>query len=226
MAVESSVDFEATARLHTSSTMIASISGLLRRTNSHKQTLQSCTFRSLATSAQKRAAKRLAAAGKPISLHGQPGSHFKPSHRPENIPKAPHMDKDAIKKRGLIDYFKEAPFIPMVVIFPTVMMGVALIIRPDLRTQLWNGGKKSGDTKKGIPATPDSAKYADENTVLREIQKIENERQVGPGGSVDTVDAPKNLKPTQQAIPTIGTNGGKVAHDLIYAIGIRPHPSS
>ena len=135
------------------------------------------------------------------------------------------MDKDAVKKKGAIDYFKEAPFIPMVVIFPTMMMVVALVMRPDLRAQLWGGGKKNGDIKKAIPMTSQSAKYVEENIVLQENHEAANQKPEGPGHGVDTDPAAKDVKPTQQAMPTKGDNGGKVARDLIYAIGIRPHPS-
>ncbi|KAL7474918.1 hypothetical protein ACHAW6_000861 [Cyclotella cf. meneghiniana] len=205
--------------------MTASTSGLLRQTCSYKQRLSSHTFRSLATSAQKRAAKRLVAAGKPILQDGQQGFNVKPSNSPKNIPKAPHMAKDAIKKKGVIDYFKEAPFIPMVVIFPTMMMGVALLVRPDLRAQLWGGNKKNGDLKKAIPTTAQSAKYVEDNIVLQKNHEPTNEKLVGPVRGVDTDPAPKDVKPNQQAIATKGDNGDNVARDLIYAIGIRPHPS-
>lgn len=198
-------------------TIMSSVAGLLIKIapSHHRHFL--CSSRSLATSAQKRAAKRLAAEGKPVP----PRDAIPKSPAPvKNIPKAPHMAPDAVKKTGIIDHFKAAPFIPMVVIFPTVMMGLALLIRPEWRAQVF-GGKKEDKPKKAIPLdASESAKPIDEKVVLQEIQKIAalDESTQGKEATIQTSQ--------QSTTTTEETQSQGEVRDLIYAAGFRPHPSS
>ena len=168
--------------------------------------------RSLATSAQKRAAKRLAAQGKPVPP--RPGL---PGHNPintKNIPKAPHMAKDAVKNKGILDHVKAAPFIPMVVLFPTLMMGIALIIRPDMRAQVFGTNDKKN--KKVIPMNSDIS--SDQKDVLQEVQKVAIETVIDSTRDQAAVENPVEMTNQQEK--------SKEVRDLIYAIGIRPHQSS
>jgi hypothetical protein len=197
--------------------MMSSAASLFLRNKYHKR-LALCTNRSFATSAQKRAAKRLAAEGKPVPTRpGIPGQ--KPINI-KNIPKAPHMAKDAIKSKGVLDKLKEAPFIPMVVIFPTLMMGVALIIRPDLREQVFGSSK----VKKTIPMNVDSDKPSNEKVVLNEVQKVASEGTQGPQSTVIKDASAEEPSTTRQSTSAEESKGE--VRDLIYQIGFRPHPSA
>jgi hypothetical protein len=126
------------------------------------------------------------------------------------------MAKDAIKKEGIIDHIKQYPFIPMVVIFPTFMMGLMLIIRPDLRAQ-WFGDKKA---KKAIPMNADG--YT-EKVITNEVQKVVTETE-GTESDTTTVENVDEVKRTDQSKSRENEKGE--VRDLIYAIGIRPHQSS
>lgn len=192
-----------------------SFSSFILVRNAQTRRLALCTSRSLATSAQKRAAKRLATAGKPVPP--RPGlPHHKPLNT-QNIPKAPHMAKDAVKKEGIIDHIKQYPFIPMVVIFPTFMMGLMLIIRPDLRAQ-WFGDKKA---KKAIPINADG--YT-EKVITNEVQKVVTETEGTSEPDTTTVENVDEVQRTDQNMSR--ENEKEEVRDLIYAIGIRPHQSS
>lgn len=130
------------------------------------------------------------------------------------------MTQDAVKSKGILDRVKEAPFIPMVVILPTAMMGIALIIRPDFREQIFGSSK----VKKAIPIDPDSASE-DYKTVMQEVQKLASEGAQVPQAIVALDAIPKEQVSTQQSDNAEEENREEV-RDLIYAIGIRPHPSS
>jgi hypothetical protein len=187
-----------------------SFSSFILIRNAQTRRLALCTSRSLATSAQKRAAKRLATAGKPVPP--RPGLPHHKSLNTQNIPKAPHMAKDAIKKEGIIDHIKQYPFIPMVVIFPTFMMGLMLIIRPDLRAQ-WLG----------LGAIPMNADGYTEKVITNEVQKVVTETE-GTESDTTTVENVDEVKRTDQSKSR--ENEKEEVRDLIYAIGIRPHQSS
>lgn len=127
------------------------------------------------------------------------------------------MAKDVVKKNGIIDHMKAAPFIPMVILFPTFMMGIALIIRPDMREQVFGTDKKP---KKTIPI--DDAKPKDEKVVLQEVQKVANET-VDDSTKVQAADEEPLKKKNSSQEESSDKEG---VRDLIYAIGIRPHQSS
>jgi len=130
---------------------------------------------------------------------------------PKKITKAPHMRGDGIKKTAIIDRLKEAPFIPMVVVFPTLMMGIALMIRPDMREQVFGGKKKA---KKVIPL--DVEKPVDEKIALQEAQNI----TIVPHPA-DAAVKEKRIKETKRQ----NDSNEQEVRDLLYAIGIRPHRS-
>lgn len=182
------------------------------------------TARSLATSAQKRAAKRLAARGEPPGT--APGGGMKPLD-PKTLRKAPHMAKGIVRRKGgIIDTMLEAPFIPMVVIFPTVMMGIALIIRPDMRAQVFGAGETKKKNyyvaeKNAVSVENNKPVGEKEEVALREVQRVANEGALLAGNTDTAVDTQGESK--QQTDRPI-TNEREV-RDLIHAIGIRPHQS-
>jgi hypothetical protein len=206
--------------------MMPSFASLFLRNQFQKQRPASCISRSFATSAKKRAAKRQAinkhiaaatAESKPVQ--SRPVLTKKKAIDVKNIPKAPHMAKDALKSKGVLDKLKEAPFIPMVVIFPSLMMGLALIIRPDLREQVF-GSKK---VKKAIPMDLDSDKPANEKVVLDEVQKVATE---GAQGHQSTVFRSASAEETPTTPKSSAEDIKGEVRDLIYEMGFRPHPSA
>lgn len=113
----------------------------------------------------------------------------------------------------------------MVVIFPTVMMGIALIIRPDMRAQVFGTGettKKNSTVGSKVKAVSleNNTPVREKEGALHEVQRVANEGVVLAGNAavVDTEE-----KPRQQTNPPVESEGE--VRDLIYAIGIRPHRS-
>jgi len=116
----------------------------------------------------------------------------------------------------------------MVVIFPTVMMGIALIIRPDMRAQVFGTGETTKKKKNSTVAGKVKAVSVENNTpvgekesALQEVQRVANEGVVLAGNADVAVDTEE--KPIQRTNPPVEREGE--VRDLIYAIGIRPHQS-
>ena len=189
--------------------------------------------RSLATSAQKRAAKKNG--GKPPPPNAAPSLHTKPK-----IPARSRFSVDNTaniasgqnkSSRGVVDFIQDNLFLSLAIIFPTGMMGVALIFRKDFRAQLGFGEK---DFSKTPAATPmyTSADSEEEEKILADIQKIASE------GAVEEQSAPAELvrvsplsTQSKQSLETMEKNANDTMNegetrDLIYALGFRPHPSS
>jgi hypothetical protein len=148
----------------------------------------------------------------------------------KNITKAPHMQKQVFEstsagktKGGLFDTISANPLVFAIFIFPTVMMGVALIVRPDFRAQILGGGDDDKKNKSRTNATisvPENAPvplYDSEASSGSAISAIEENEEQSKGESVtleidgesDDIDIVTNEK----------------TKDLIYLMGIRPHPS-
>ena len=98
-------------------------------------------------------------------------------------------------------------------------MGIALIIRPDFREQVF-GTKK--DVKKAIPMNADSVS-ADKKIVLQEVQKVASEGVQAQSVASDA--AATEQASESQPILDKEVDEKEPVRDLIYEIGFRPHPS-
>mmetsp|Transcript_11643 Transcript_11643/g.24480 ORF Transcript_11643/g.24480 Transcript_11643/m.24480 type:complete len:235 (+) Transcript_11643:248-952(+) len=229
--------------------MTAALRNLLCRQSTCYLTIHSnlCTIqpvsRFLATSAQKRAAKRFG--GKP------PTPTPPPLHLNPKIPTRSkfYVDESVLKvnkgkksSKSIADYVMEKPFIFMVVVFPTVMTGVALIVRKDFRAQLGIGEKKTEKTQVyDAEKSTESPTYGteisteEEEKIFADIQKMANEGAVEHSTSItqeNSIPESDAESPGQSQLSSDGsennvdttTNAGET-RDFIYALGFRPHPS-
>ena len=147
----------------------------------------------------------------------------------KNITKAPHMQKQVFestsagktKGDGLFDKISANPLVFAIFIFPTVMMGVALIVRPDFRAQILGGGDDDKKNKSRTNATisvPENAPvplYDSEASSGSAISAIEENEDKSKGESV-------TLEIDKESDDIVTKEKTK---DLIYLMGIRPHPS-
>ncbi len=230
--------------------MTATLRNLLQRQSTGALSFHSKTCaihpvaRFLATSAQKRAAKRFG--GKP------PTSTTPPLHKTPKIPtrskfyveeSALNAKKGNKSSKGIADHIMEKPFIFMVVVFPTIMTGVALIVRKDFRAQLGIGENKNEktsiyDAEKSTesPTYTDASSVEEEEKIFADIQKIMNEGAVNEQSSsiireksmsksdLVSSDQPQPSSDDIEKNSVTTTNAGET-RDLIYALGFRPHPS-
>lgn len=213
-------------------------STLLSRSQQQLQGRADCMTRRQITSAQKRALQRKQKQQQAnetnnnattTSSSKQPPTTQQVMHK--NITKAPHMQKQVFestsagktKVDGLFDKISANPLVFAIFIFPTVMMGVALIVRPDFRAQILGGGDDDKKNKSRTNATisvPENAPvplYESAASSSSAISAIEEAEEQSKGESVtleidgesDDIDIVTNEK----------------TEDLIYLMGIRPHPS-
>ena len=144
------------------------------------------------------------------------------------------------KKNGVLDTIKDNPLIFAIFVFPTVMMGVALIVRPDFRAQILGGGDKDKSKMRSNASinVPDDApapvyeETNDNSVVTAAITTTNDKENVAKDtkkeeGASQTSSSTKSENLQQKDNEVGGENeskGGEVK-DLIYALGIRPHPS-
>ena len=104
-------------------------------------------------------------------------------------------------------------------------MGIALIIRPDMRAQVFGTGETKKKNyvaeKKAVSVENNKPVGEKEEVALREVQRVANEGALLAGNTDTAVDTQGVSK--QQTDRPI-TNEREVP-DLIYAFGIRPHQS-
>ncbi len=140
------------------------------------------------------------------------------------------------KKNGVMDTLKANPLVFAIFVFPTVMMGVALIIRPDFRAQILGSGGSDDDKKKmrsnasiNIPKNAPAPLYeeiriaVDATDNKEDVVKDAEDEGISQQNSSTISD---NLQQSDSILAenTNQSEGGKVK-DLISALGIRPHPS-
>lgn len=139
------------------------------------------------------------------------------------------------KKNGVMDTLKANPLVFAIFVFPTVMMGVALIIRPDFRAQILGSGGGDDDKKKmrsnasiNVPKDAPAPVYEEiSSTVVATDDKEDAKDDENEGASQQSsITISDNLQQNDDKLPENdnGSEGGKVK-DLIYALGIRPHSS-
>ena len=182
------------------------------------------------TSAQKRALKRKQASTQSeTTISNQPPTSTIGN---KNIPKAPHMQSQVFeatsagKKNGVIDSLKANPLVFAIFVFPTMMMGVALIIRPDFRAQILGGvdnddAKERSNASINVPKDAPAPAYEESSTVADRKEVTKEEEEV-----VDTIPNIDNLQQDVSVQEDVSseTKHGEV-QDLLYALGIRPHQS-
>jgi hypothetical protein len=196
-----------------------------------------CITRRQITSAQKRALQRKQQQANKTNNNATTTTSSSSSKQPpttqvmhKNITKAPHMQKQVFEstsagktKGGLFDTISANPLVFAIFIFPTVMMGVALIVRPDFRAQILGGGGDDDDDKKNKSRTnatisvPENAPVPlyDSEATSSTISAIEGNKDESKGG-----EAYRQIDKESDDIVT-----KEKTKDLIYALGIRPHPS-
>lgn len=195
------------------------------------------------TSAQKRALQRKQANNTSSSeaTTSNQVSSSKNHVGSKNIPKAPHMQSQVFestaagKKNGVLDTMKANPLIFAIFVFPTVMMGVALIVRPDFRAQILGSG--GGGTDKttvrsnasiNVPKDAPAPVYEETSSVViaiddKEVVAKDTEEE---GASQQSSSAKSdNLQQSDNELDNENESKGDKVRDLIYALGIRPHPS-
>ena len=196
-----------------------------------------CITRRQITSAQKRALQRKQQQANKTNNNATTTSSSFSKQPPttqvlhKNIAKAPHMQKQVFEstsagktKGGLFDTISANPLVFAIFIFPTVMMGVALIVRPDFRAQILGGGGGDDDDKKNksrtnatisVPENAPEPLYDSETSRSSVISAIEESKEQSQGG-----EASRQIDEESDDIVT-----KEKTKDLIYALGIRPHPS-
>ncbi|KAL7493118.1 hypothetical protein ACHAWT_002907 [Skeletonema menzelii] len=191
------------------------------------------------TSAQKRALQRKQANNTSSSeaTTSNQVSSSKNHVGSKNIPKAPHMQSQVFestaagKKNGVLDTMKANPLIFAIFVFPTVMMGVALIVRPDFRAQILGGG--GGGTDKttvrsnasiNVPKDAPAPVYEETSSVVIAIDDKEVTEEEGASQQSSSAKS-DNLQQSDNELDNENESKGDKVRDLIYALGIRPHPS-
>ena len=138
------------------------------------------------------------------------------------------------KKNGVLDTMKANPLIFAIFVFPTVMMGVALIVRPDFRAQiLGTGGGDDSKSKRrsnaSISVPKDAPAVYEETSSLviatDDKEDAKDKKEVGASQESSATNS-NNVQHSENVLEDIKIESeeGKVK-DLIYALGIRPHPS-
>ena len=195
-----------------------------------------CITRRQITSAQKRALQRKQQQQANKTNNNATTTSSSSSKQPpttqvihKNITKAPHMQKQVFEstsagkaKGGLFDTISANPLVFAIFIFPTVMMGVTLIVRPDFRAQILGGGgdddKKNKSRTNATISVPENAPeplYDSEASSSSAISAIEESKEQSQGGETSRqIDKESGDIVTKEK-----------TKDLIYALGIRPHPS-
>ena len=178
------------------------------------------------TSAQKRALQRNQADNNNCDVTTTTSIRPSPSTQVihKNIPKAPHMQTKAFEttSSGKRNVFFDKPLVFAIFVFPTVMMGIALIIRPDFRAQiLGSGGEGDVRTNASINVPKDAPVPAYEgsssNLNASNAEGVHDEEEVVSRHI--TVTSGDN----QRQIDNVSESK---TNDLIFALGFRPHPSS
>lgn len=141
------------------------------------------------------------------------------------------------KKTGVLDTLQANPLIFAIFVFPTVMMGIALIVRPDFRAQIL--GTESGDDGKTkmrtnasitVPKNAPEPVYEVETSgvaiAANEVEATKNYKEEEGASQQSTMTNNNNQQQSDKVLTgnTNETEGGKT-RDLIYALGIRPHTS-
>lgn len=138
------------------------------------------------------------------------------------------------KKNGVMDTLKANPIVFAIFVFPTVMMGVALIIRPDFRAQILGSGGGDDDKKKmrsnasiNIPKDAPAPVYEEISSSIVATNDKEDAKDGEDEGASQQSSSTKSDNIQQIGIAladsTNESEGG--VKDLISALGIRPHPS-
>jgi hypothetical protein len=154
----------------------------------------------------------------------------------KDIQKAPHMQSNVFestaagKKTGVLDAIKANPLVFAIFVFPTVMMGVALIVRPDFRAQILGTGVGKGDKIRtdvsiSVPKNAPAPVYEEADVIPANEEDSKDKREEGV-----SQQTPSTTSDNQQQNATVPSDianeveGGKTK-DLIYALGFRSHPS-
>ena len=146
------------------------------------------------------------------------------------------------KKNGVLDTIKDNPLIFAIFVFPTVMMGVALIVRPDFRAQILGSGGNGGYKDKtkmrsnaiNVPEDAPAPVYEETNgsdvaaaiTTTNDKENVAKDTDEEGASQKNSSTKSDNLQQSENELG--GENeskGGGEVKDLIYALGIRPHPS-
>eukprot|EP00984_Skeletonema_dohrnii_P006454 scaffold2305_cov101-Skeletonema_dohrnii-CCMP3373.AAC.1 len=222
----------------------AMLSSLLSSSQQHIRHRSACCIiaRRNITSAQKRALQRKQANDKTSDATTTTSNQASsPNHvGVKNIPKAPHMQSQVFestaagKKNGVLDTIKANPLIFAIFVFPTVMMGVALIVRPDFRAQILGTGsdddkksKRRSNASINVPKDAPAVYEETSSVAIATDDKEDAKDKKEEGASLESsATNSEDLQQSDNVLEDIKDESeeGKVK-DLIYALGIRPHPS-
>ena len=136
------------------------------------------------------------------------------------------------KKNGVLDTLKANPLVFAIFVFPTVMMGVALIIRPDFRAQILGSGggdddkmKKRSNASLNVPKDAPAPVYEEIISAVVATDDKEDAKDEGISPQSASTKS-ENLQQSDNALAdNKNESEGDKVKDLIYALGIRPHPS-
>mmetsp|Transcript_34624 Transcript_34624/g.51888 ORF Transcript_34624/g.51888 Transcript_34624/m.51888 type:complete len:222 (+) Transcript_34624:88-753(+) len=219
------------------------LSSLLSSSQQHIRHRSACCIiaRRNITSAQKRALQRKQTNNKTSDATTTSNQAPSPNHAGvKNIPKAPHMQSQVFestaagKKNGVLDTIKANPLIFAIFVFPTVMMGVALIVRPDFRAQILGTGsdddkksKRRSNASINVPKDAPAVYEETSSVAIATDDKEDAKDKKEEGASLESsATNSEDLQQSDNVLEDIKDESeeGKVK-DLIYALGIRPHPS-
>jgi hypothetical protein len=149
-----------------------------------------------------------------------------------DLEKAPHMQLENVgkKEQGWKEFMVQNPLLFAGIIFPTITMAVLVMVKPNLRAQLFGGGGAGFGRFNASKATP-AAVYESERGDLKK-EEITDE----PVVSVEDTTPTSSNKETHgveesKDVPAEGNDDYEMTErksttiDLFRAIGIRPHPS-
>lgn len=149
-----------------------------------------------------------------------------------DLEKAPHMQLESVgkKEQGWKEFMVQNPLLFAGIIFPTITMAVLVMVKPNLRAQLFGGGGAGFGRFNASKATP-AAVYESERGDLKK-EEITDE----PVVSVEDTTPTSSNKETHSVeeskdVPAEGNDDYEMTErksttiDLFRAIGIRPHPS-
>lgn len=137
------------------------------------------------------------------------------------------------KKTGVLDAIKANPLVFAIFVFPTVMMGVALIVRPDFRAQiLGTGGDDDKMRTNATVSVPKNAPTPVYDEASSDVIPANNEEEAAKDKEEEDVSQQSSSTVSDNQLQNVKVPGdianeieGGKTKDLIYALGFRPHPS-
>jgi len=153
--------------------------------------------------------------------------------------------KQMSTKDGWTDWLLKNPILFAIVIFPTLTMGALVMVKPNLREQVYDllgWGDDSGVSSaigRSTPSIKDTpaAAYEGDGSLKKEEEREIIQAIVSEGGTTSATNIEEDTAAAENSVsaPAAGErnirveidgNENEATVDLIHSIGIRPHSSS